>query len=266
MTLMLKPNERASYADLARIACPAGTSTWPPIPHTLVVDKVKEAFDASNLPVTLAGEEYGLASEGKRMFGVLNYHVHGETETSLAIGATSSIDRSIGLKYCSGAGMVVCSNLCFSADGIVVSRKHTTHILAHMDEMISRLLAHAWSQYKTTKADLDSLKGLTMTDDMAYAAFGVALGRGWLTPARLSRAMSYWRKPPHVEHQTRDLFAWYQACNHGLKTSAPQDSLAHHGQLHQQALQMREGVSGAWEVAPRVLPVVEAAADVAGEE
>ncbi len=261
MTLMLKPNERATYADLARIPTPLPTSTWTPIPHTLVVDKLKEAFVASKLPVTLAGEEYGLASEGRRMFGVLNYKVHGESETSLAIGMRSSIDKTLGLGYCSGAGMIVCSNLCFSAEGLVVSRKHTTHILKHLEGLTGQLVGHAWGQYKTTKADLTSLKGLTMTDDMAFAAFGVALGHGWLTPARLSRAMSYWRKPPHVEHQGRDLFAWYQACNHGLKTSSPQDALAHHGQLHNQALQMREGVTGAWEVAPRLLPVVEAAAD-----
>ena len=78
--------------ELALIDTPAGTSSWCPVPHIDVVNMMTHAIEAKNMRIT--GEQFGLAREGQKMFGVLQINRTSSPEWSRCIGIRNSHDNA----------------------------------------------------------------------------------------------------------------------------------------------------------------------------
>ena len=99
--------------------------------------------------------------------------------------------------------------------------------------------------------DLDSFRGIQMSEEQVGAALGVMYARRQLRSSEVIKALDYFRCAPHPEHRTGDLFGFYQGVNHALKAASPYRAMDAHAQLHDFAIDLRE-MDGVW--CPPCLP------------
>ena len=125
MSLMMCEGKYVGRDEIAAIPTPEGTVSWHPVPHLDVIDSVTEAIKAKNWQIV--DEQYGLAREGQRMFGVMRINNSSSPEWSRCIGIRNSHDQSLSVGLAAGISVMCCSNLAFGG-AMVLKRRHTSRI------------------------------------------------------------------------------------------------------------------------------------------
>ena len=70
MGLMIDSNARyVGRNEIAQVLTPVATASWKPVPHLDVIDAVTDVVKANNWMIL--EEQYGLARDNQKMFGVL---------------------------------------------------------------------------------------------------------------------------------------------------------------------------------------------------
>lgn len=243
--------ETVPRAMLDSIKLPPATETFYPVAHGDFLDMVIETY-VECLPVELDRVDLGLTREGARMFFTANFRNNDEgADWGVTIGGRNSIDKSMGGGLVNGSRVFVCDNLCFSGGSARYVRKHTKNVWADLCRVAKEHAALAWTQFGQMDAELKSFQGVEMTDEGVAAALGVLLDRGVVRSGQLIKALKYWHKPPHKEHDTSDLFAFYQSVNHSLKDAPPERVMQTHTGLHDFALDLLNVEGNAWELPAR---------------
>ena len=111
--------------EIANVPTPVGTDSWHPVAHADVIDAVSEVVKAKNWEIL--DEQYGLAREGQRMFGVMRINRSSSPEWSRCIGIRNSHDQSLSVGLAAGISVMCCSNLAFGG-AMVLKRRHTSRI------------------------------------------------------------------------------------------------------------------------------------------
>ena len=125
MSLMMSEGKYVGRDEIAAIPTPEGTDSWHPVPHLDVIDAVTEAVKAKNWQIL--DEQYGLAREGQRMFGVMRLNRSSSPEWSRCVGLRNSHDQSLSVGIAAGISVMCCSNLAFGGT-MVLKRRHTSRI------------------------------------------------------------------------------------------------------------------------------------------
>ena len=125
MSLMMCEGKYVGRDEIAAIPTPEGTASWHPVPHLDVIDSVTEAIKAKNWQIV--DEQYGLAREGQRMFGVMRINRTSSPDWSRCIGIRNSHDQSLSVGLAAGISVTCCSNLAFGGS-MVLKRRHTSRI------------------------------------------------------------------------------------------------------------------------------------------
>jgi hypothetical protein len=128
-TLSHAANDRIAREALKDIPVPPATATWKPITHYDLVQALDRQLAVRD--IRIVKEEFALAHEGLRLFGVLELEVPGTNDGSgheynFAMGIRTANDRPFATQLAVGARVFVCSNLAFSGDLIAMNRKHTS--------------------------------------------------------------------------------------------------------------------------------------------
>ena len=111
MNLMMSEGKYVGRNEIATVPTPTGTTSWKPVPHMDVIDAVTEVVKARNWQIL--DEQYGLAREGQRMFGVMRINNSSSREWSRCIGIRNSHDQSLSVGLAAGISVMCCSNLAF---------------------------------------------------------------------------------------------------------------------------------------------------------
>ena len=125
MSLIMQEGKFVGRNEIATIPTPEATTTWKPVPHAEVIDAVTEVVKAHNWQIL--DEQYGLAREGQRMFGVMRINNSSSREWSRCIGIRNSHDQSLSVGLAAGISVMCCSNLAFGGT-MVLKRRHTSRI------------------------------------------------------------------------------------------------------------------------------------------
>ena len=125
MNLMMSEGKYVGRNEIAAVPTPTGTTSWKPVPHMDVIDAVTEAVKAKNWQIL--DEQYGLARDGQRMFGVMRINNSSSPEWSRCIGIRNSHDQSLSVGLAAGISVMCCSNLAFGG-AMVLKRRHTSRI------------------------------------------------------------------------------------------------------------------------------------------
>jgi hypothetical protein len=84
----------ATLADLASVSVPEPSESYVPVPYPRLIEEVK--LHVPRFGLTIAREEYGLAREGRQMFGVLSCrNGRPEQDYCLALGIRSYAKMSV---------------------------------------------------------------------------------------------------------------------------------------------------------------------------
>ena len=112
-------------SEVAMIPTPKGTNSWRPVPHIEVIDAVTEVVKAHRWEIT--EEQFGLAREGQKLFGVMKINKTSCAEWTRCIGLRNSHDKSFSVGLSAGINVLVCSNMAFGGS-TVIKRRHTSRI------------------------------------------------------------------------------------------------------------------------------------------
>ncbi len=228
--------EAVTEKDLDLFPVPQETATYKPVSHFELVKQIKlvsqdlltlrsggEAFQ-------LERESFGVAREGKQMFGVLTF-VNSDTEQGLSVGFRNSYDKSMALGIVMGTSVFVCDNLCLSGE-ISIMRKHTRNVWDDIHQTLITSVYTARKVYHQNIADASAFKALPMPDDDAFGIIGRLYGNDIISPRQLAAVFTDWKKPRYEEFAPRNAWSLYNACTEALKTSPPVNVMENHVNLH----------------------------------
>lgn len=220
MSKLMGAGDYVTRAELRKVKTPKPTDTWVPIPHDYIVQQVEHTIAGHSL--TVAAENYILARDGQRMFGVLDLRSKDDKDYGLCVGVRNSHDMSFPVALLLGARVFVCSNLSFSGE-VRVQTKHTKHVMSRLPRIIcsaaDQLLESRGAQDKRIAA-----YKATVIEEKKEAAFLMLQAvRTDIIPTRLIDQLVYrWEQPSHDEFSS-SWSAWrmFNAVTEVLKDSSP---------------------------------------------
>jgi len=234
MGATLISSNRVTMDDLSEIEVPNQTHSYVPVSHVDFINNTKNIADRILDKHQLHTEQYGIARDGKQMFGTLTYKesFHDDPQhIGLSIGIRNSYDKSMSLGLCSGASVFVCENLMMTGE-VVIMRMHKGNIIDELKGLIFNALLKAEEKFATIHADSQQLKQHHIDNKLAYELMGRAYGYGVVTERQLPVMKREWQTPKHDIFQDRTSWSLYNAGTEALKTTPPMHKIRRHIAMH----------------------------------
>ena len=199
--------------EVARTDTPCSTATWRPVPHIDVIEAVTEVIRAHNWEIE--GEKFGLASEGKKLFGVMELSSSSSPEWHRCVGIRNSHDKAFAAGISVGVKVLVCSNLCFGGT-TVVKRRHTSGIV--LAELIDRAVASLEDDFLMLETVSEELKDAHLRDDdEARSCIVRAAELGVINSSDILLCFREFKSPSHVEFAEPTRWSLMNALTETLK-------------------------------------------------
>ena len=193
--LIMEEGKYVSRDEVALIDTPSSTDTWRPVPHIDVIEAVTEVVRAHRWDIE--SERFGLASEGQKMFGVMEITRSSSPQWHRCIGIRNSHDKSLAVGLSAGIVVLVCSNLAFGGTRLI-NRKHTSRI--DLNELIARAVASLEDDFLTTETRCEDLKDIQLrNDDEARSCIVRAAELGVINSSDILPVYREYKQPSHDE-------------------------------------------------------------------
>ena len=215
--LIMEKGKYVSKDEVALISTPRSTDTWRPVPHIDVIEAVTEVIKAHDWEIE--SEMFGLASEGQKMFGVMEISRSSSPEWHRCIGLRNSHDKSLAVGLSAGIVVLVCSNLAFGGTR-VINRKHTSRI--DLTELIDRAVASLEDDFLTTETRCEDLKDIYLNDDEARSSIVRAAELGVINSSDILPVYREFKSPSHVEFKEPTRWSLLNALTEIVKKYSPQ--------------------------------------------
>jgi hypothetical protein len=211
---------KVSREQLRKVRTPHATETWKPIPHDFVVQQFEQTIAGNNLEIV--NEEYLLARDGQRMFGVLDLRSKSDKDYGLAIGMRNSHDMSFPVAGLLGGRVFVCSNLSFAGE-VKVQTKHTKFVMDRLPKLICSAATQLIESRGAQDKRFAAYKATEIESKKEAAYLMLQTIRNDVIPTRLIDSLvERWEKPTHDEF-AESWSAWrmFNAVTEILKDSSP---------------------------------------------
>lgn len=194
MGLMMSEGKFVGRDEIALVPTPVATASWKPVPHTEVIDAVTDVVRAHDWAIL--DEQYGLARDGQRMFGVIRINKSSSTEWSRCIGIRNSHDRTIAVGLAAGISVCCCSNLSFGGS-MVLKRRHTSRI--ELNGLVLEAVDALELEFLTLENVAEELKIDEVNDDEVRASLVVAAERQAIPSCDILTVWKEFKNPRHDE-------------------------------------------------------------------
>ena len=238
------------YTDLRDIELPEETRTYKPVAHYDLADNVVAMGNDILTGYEFNSAQHAVAKDGQRYFGVFKFDqkptmllddgiIDVATEMNKTmrynIAIRNSYDKSMSVGVAMGASVFICDNLALTGD-IAIMRKHTTNIIADLEEMLITNIYRSKSNFKDIFQDSVKLKNTKIENDHAYKFLGLLYGNGIIQARQLPHAMKQWRNPVYEDFQDRNAWSLYNAVTDSLKSTPPNKIMENHIGLHRESM------------------------------
>jgi len=205
----------ATREQLATVPVPSPEGRWFPIGHETLLSTVQSELGKLNMNVV--NESYGLANDGKRMFGLLQIgNGHNSNDHSWVAGIRNSMDKTFPAGLCVGSGVFVCDNLAFSSE-IVFGRRHTTNIMRDLPMLVARACGELASKWDTQGKRIDAYKNTELGNKDAAWILLNSLRQNVFPKTKIDDILSEWLEPRHPEFKDRNVWSLFNAVTEHLK-------------------------------------------------
>ena len=217
MGLMIDSNAKFVGRDaIARVPTPAATASWTPVPHVEVIDAVTDMIQARRWRIL--DEQYGLARDGQKMFGVIRINKSNSTEWSRCIGLRNSHDQSFAVGLTAGISVTVCSNLAFGGS-MVLKRRHTSRI--ELNGLIVEAINSLEMEFLTLENIAEDLKTGRLADDEARAVIVKAAEAQAINSSDILPVWKEFKDPRHEEFAEPTRWSLLNAFTENAKKYSP---------------------------------------------
>ena len=194
MALMMCEGKYVGREEIANVPTPTGTASWHPVAHAEVIDAVTEAVKAHDWQIL--DEQYGLAREGQRMFGVMRINKSSSQEWSRCIGIRNSHDQSLAVGLAAGISVMCCSNLAFGG-AMVLQRRHTRRI--ELGDLVVEAVEELEMEFLNLETVSEDLKLHEVSADEARAVIVKAAEINAINSCDIVPIFREFQKPSHQE-------------------------------------------------------------------
>ena len=218
MGLIMQEGKFVSRAEVARTDTPSSTQTWRPVPHIDVIEAVTEVIRAHNW--NIEGEKFGLASEGRKLFGVMEISSSSSPEWHRCVGIRNSHDKSFAVGLSAGIVVCVCTNMAFGGT-TVIKRRHTSGIV--LAELIERAVASLEDDFLTVETVSEGLKNAYLKDDdEARSCIVRAAELGVINSCDILPVFHEFKSPSHEEFAEPTRWSLLNSITETIKKYSPQ--------------------------------------------
>ena len=216
--LIMEEGKYVSRDEVACIDTPSSTDTWRPVPHIDVIEAVTEVIRAHRWDIE--SERFGLATDGQKMFGVMEITRSSSPQWHRCIGIRNSHDKSLAVGLSAGIVVLVCSNLAFGGTRLI-NRKHTCRI--DLNELIARAVASLEDDFLTTETVCEDLKDIQLkNDDEARSCIVRAAELGVINSSDILPVYREYKQPSHDEFREPTRWSLLNAFTETVKKYPPQ--------------------------------------------
>ncbi len=207
---------KVSRDELRDVLTPKPTMSWRPVPHYEVAELVTHV--AKHRGYELVKEEYGLAGDGMKMFGVLNFANPGGSGCTRALGIRNSHDKRFALGLVVGERIAVCDNMSFGGE-VVIRRKHTARI--EIEELIPGAFDKLGEQYVRFERRIETMKLEMLSADQARVITVMAAEIKAIPSSDIVPVLDEFREPQHAEFKEPTKWSLYNSFTETAKKYSP---------------------------------------------
>ena len=217
MGLMMCDGKFVSRDEIAMVQTPLATESWKPVPHIEVIDAVTDVVKAHNWQIL--DENFGLAREGQKMFGVMRINKTNSTDWSRCIGLRNSHDKSFAVGLSAGISVTVCSNLAFGGTA-VIKRRHTSRI--ELTELVDVAMTELENEFLILETVCEDLKIIYLkNDDEARSRIVRAAELGAINSSDIVPVFKEFKNPRHPEFSEPTRYSLLNAFTETIKKYTP---------------------------------------------
>ena len=227
MGLLLSSKDKfVNRNELALVPTPQPTETWHPVPHVQVVDSVERIIRKHGWRIR--EEQYGLARNDLKLFGVMTLEHSVNAEWTRAIGIRNSHDKSLCVGITAGVNVLVCSNLAFGGT-TVLQRRHTSRI--DLNVMVEEAMTCLEDNYLNLEYSLDRLRDLCLTHDQARSILVQAAEANAIPSCDILPIFQEFKTPRHEDFNAPSGWTLLNACTEIAHKYSPARADLCHRQL-----------------------------------
>ncbi len=218
MGLMMCEGKFVGRDEIALVPTPEATASWKPVPHSDVIDAVTDVVKAHRW--TIIEEQYGLARDGQRMFGVIRINKSSSSEWSRCIGIRNSHDKSFAAGLTAGISVRVCSNMAFGGT-TVIKRRHTSRI--ELCDLVNRAVETLENEFLILEDVAEELKIKYLeSDDEARSRIVRAAEIGAINSSDIVPVYREFKNPSHEAFLEPTRWSLLNAFTETIKKYTPQ--------------------------------------------
>jgi len=155
----------ANLNEVISVPVPAQTESYVPVSNMHLIDSVKDHLSSNGLSV--CNEQYELSKNGLQMFGSMSIATNNTDSVMVKeFGFRNSYDKSLPVGFVSGSRVLVCSNLMFRGD-IILMRKHTLNVYEDFEKLLSQAVSGINTQFNSIQEEYEKLNKITLSDTEA---------------------------------------------------------------------------------------------------
>ena len=203
------------FNHLQALPTPIGTQTHHPIGHSFFGQMVVDELKKSNYEIV--SQAHALTKDEQRYFGLLEIK-HTAVDYGLVVGLRNSHDKSFGSGICIGSQVFVCDNLCFSGE-IETARKHTTHILRDLPELVEGLVLEMEIEVIKQDERVEAYKNTIIDHETGDGVLTDLVRKKILPGSKFARAVDEWDEPSHEEFEHNSIWALFNSVTEVCKGS-----------------------------------------------
>ena len=210
--------EIVGRATVAQVQTPQGTDSWKPVPHIEVIEAVSEVVKAHNWTIT--EEQFGLAREGQKLFGVMKINRTSSSDWVRCIGLRNSHDKSFSVGLSAGISVMVCSNMAFGGS-TVIKRRHTSRI--ELAQLVDVAVNELENEFLMMEEVCEKMKVLYLKDDdEARSRIVRAAEIGAINSCDIVPVFREFKQPRHEEFSEPTRWSLLNAFTETIKKYTPQ--------------------------------------------
>ncbi len=155
----------ANINEVLSVPVPDQTESYLPISNKHLIDSVKDHLNSNGLSV--CNEQYELSKNGLQMFGSMSISTN--TTDSVMVkefGFRNSYDKTLPVGFVSGSKVLVCSNLMFKGD-IILMRKHTLNVYEDFEKLLTQAVSGINTQFNSILNEYEKMNRIPVSDTVA---------------------------------------------------------------------------------------------------
>ena len=216
--MMSGGGEIVDRETVALVETPQGTESWKPVPHIEVIEAVSEVVKAHNWQIT--EEQFGLAREGQKLFGVMKINRSSSSDWVRCIGLRNSHDKSFSVGLSAGISVMVCSNMAFGGS-TVIKRRHTSRI--ELTQLVDMAVNELENEFLMMEEVCEKMKVLYLKDDdEARSRIVRAAEIGAINSCDIVPVFREFKHPRHEEFAEPTRWSLLNAFTETIKKYTPQ--------------------------------------------